>query len=87
MSELEQAEGGGLDTGEQQCHYCKQWFPFPVELHHHESDCVRREPDEVTKPAAPDGLDATQRAERNADYDLEKYIENLEDRAAEGGAR
>ena len=27
----------------EQCRHCKQWYPAPVELHHHESEC-KQEP-------------------------------------------
>lgn len=26
------------DYDEQQCHYCKQWYPAPVSLHHAEDE-------------------------------------------------
>lgn len=32
------AEGPARNNLEQ-CHYCKGWFPQPVEYHHHENDC------------------------------------------------
>jgi hypothetical protein len=28
------------DYDEQQCYYCKQWFPAPVSLHHAEDVCL-----------------------------------------------
>lgn len=28
------------DYEEQQCHYCKHWFPSPVSLHHDEKECL-----------------------------------------------
>lgn len=43
-----------LDCEQEQCSYCKQWFPKPVELHHHESDCSGSVGDE-----RPEGLRLT----------------------------
>lgn len=28
------------DYEEQQCHYCKEWYPKPVSLHHAEDECL-----------------------------------------------
>jgi hypothetical protein len=28
------------DYQEQQCHYCKHWYPTPVSLHHTEDECL-----------------------------------------------
>lgn len=28
------------DHEEQQHHYCKQWYPAPVNLHHAEDECL-----------------------------------------------
>lgn len=29
-----------LDHEEQQCHYCKQWYPYPVAYYHTEAECL-----------------------------------------------
>jgi len=31
------------DHEEQQCHYCKQWYPAPVSLHHAEDECLQNQ--------------------------------------------
>jgi len=28
------------DYEEAQCHYCKEWYPAPVNLHHAEDECL-----------------------------------------------
>lgn len=41
---------------DQQCFYCKRWFPFPVAYHHDEKDCVptpRRDRFGLKWPAEP----------------------------------
>jgi hypothetical protein len=29
-----------LDYEEAQCHYCKEWYPAPIHLHHAEDECL-----------------------------------------------
>lgn len=29
------------EQGEQMCEYCYEWYPFPVQLHHSEEECLR----------------------------------------------
>jgi hypothetical protein len=31
------------DYEEAQCHYCKQWHPAPVHLHHAEDECLENQ--------------------------------------------
>lgn len=36
------------DYEEQQCHYCKEWFPAPVAYYHTEQECLENQAKETT---------------------------------------
>ena len=65
---LEQA--AKLDnTKDEQCHYCKQWFPYPVSLHHDEKDCSNLT--DIAKLATP-------RTDQLHNIHVAKYVKRIE---------